>query len=163
MFVRAVAVASADPVAAGARLDECQFLTDRHDLVDIGASVRLVRGWVSPNIGEAPFDALEVVASNIGWLQERGLWSYALVQLGISARAFAQVDRLDLAVTLLSSCVANGFTTNFRADLTDALLDKAKLADSDGYLDWWETGQRLDASAACSLALSGVEQVRRPS
>ena len=161
LFVRAVELAWTEPAAASARLDECQFLTDRHDLVDIGVAVRLVRGWVTPNIVETPLGVLEVVANNLEWLQERGLWSYAFVQLGSSALTFAQADRVDLAVTLLSACRANGFTTNFKADLTDALLDNAKAADPVGYAEWWETGQRLDASGACSVALSGVDQLRQ--
>ncbi|MGH1492146.1 MAG: NB-ARC domain-containing protein [Acidimicrobiales bacterium] len=162
-FVRAVALARTDPVTASVRLDESQFLTDRYDLVDIGTAVRLVRGWVVPNIADTPLDVLEVTGGTVGWLQERGLWSYAFVQLGGSAVIFAQVGRVDLAVTLLASCAANGFTTSFRADLIDALLSEAEMTDPDSYADWWETGQRLDASAACSLALSGVEQLLRPS
>ena len=161
LFVRAVVLARTEPVVAATRLDECQFLADRHDLVDIGTAARLVRGWVAPALARTPLDILELVASTVGWLQERGLWSYAFVQLGSSALTFAQVDRVDLAVTLLSASAANGFTTSFRADLVDALLDEAKAADPDRYHQWWEAGQRLDPSAACSLALSGVEQLRR--
>ena len=64
-------------------------------------------------------------------------------------------------MTLLSSCAANGFTANFRADVTDALLGQAEEANPDGYAGWWAAGQRLDPSAACSLALSGAEQLGR--
>jgi predicted ATPase/DNA-binding SARP family transcriptional activator len=160
LFVRAVSLTWSDPLAANARLDECQFLTDRHDLVDIGSAVRMVRGWVTSNIATTPLDVLTVVGGTIEWMRERGLWSYAFVQVGLSAVTFAKVDRADLAVALVSACAANGFTTNFRADVIDALLDNARNADPDRYVDWWENGQRLDASAACSLALSGVEQLR---
>ena len=161
-FVRALVVASTDPAAAVARLDECQFLTDRHDLVDIGAAVRLVRGSVASDLLAEPSEVLEVIGANVRWLQERGLWSYVHVQLGISAFRFVDVDRIDLAVTLLSCCQANGFATNFRSDATESLLAGAEEQHGDRYAEWWEAGQRLDSSAACALTLAGIEPLLTP-
>ncbi len=163
LFVDAVAVARTDPYTASDLLDDCQYLTDRHDLVDIGAAVRLVRGWVTPSIADNPLAVLQVAGASLAWLRERGLWSLAFVQLGISALAFAEVERVELAVTLLSACEASGFTTNFRAELTDTLLQGARGTHPDRFDDWWAAGQRLDGSAACALALSNVEQLRRSS
>lgn len=160
LFVDALTQVGADPAGAATRLDECQFLTDRHELMDIGAAVRLVRSWVVPALADGPLDLLDEMASHIEWLRERGLWSYALVQLSGSAPALAQVDRPDLAVTLLSACAANGFTPSFRADVIDTLLDEAETADPAGYAGWWEAGQRLDPSSACLVALEGIEQLR---
>ncbi len=159
LFVEAVANAWTDPELASARLDECQYLTDRHDLIDIGAAVRLVRAWVSPRTEAGPNDVLVAIGGNIDWLRERGLWSYALVQVGVSALTFASVDRIDLTVTLLSSCAANGFTTNFQSDLTESLLAEARATHGGRYDEWWEHGQRLDPAAACRLALTGVDQL----
>ena len=160
LFGEAVASAWTEPRAASDHLDECQFLTDRYDLVDIGAAVRLVRGWIAPAVAGEPLDVLELMGRNISWLQERGLWSYALVQLGSSAPTFASLDRVDLTVTLLSSCRANGFTTNFQAGVIEALLDDAQTEHGARYHEWWETGQRLDPSATCGLALAAIEQLR---
>ncbi len=159
LFVNAVVVARTDPRTASELLDDCQYLTDQHDFVDIGAAVRLVRGWVTPDIVDSPLEILQVAGNRLAWLYERGLWSLAFVQLGVSALAFAEVERVELAVTLLSACEANGFATNFRAELTDALLQGARGTHADRFNDWWSAGQRLDASAACSLALSNLQRL----
>ena len=155
-ITRAIAGIWTEPAEAFADLDVALELTDDYELMTLGALVRATRAVALSVTAELP-DALAAIRANLEWTRRNGVWSFAMAGLGTAAMVLDRAERADLAVTIVSARVANGFVAGFNAEFINDVVARARAEHPDEFDLWWDSGRRLDHRAATDLGIAAID------